>query len=564
MPAVGQSFPLGYVAVFVCVTVVSTAAQGQPPTRPPATQPGQVEKQFQKPPEPTAKPGTIAIPTAGQQPPPNAEGVTFVLKQLTVDGATVYRPEALRSAYAGDVGKEVSLLEIYRVAERLTARYRNDGFILSQVIVPAQTVEDGAIHLQAVEGYIANVRIEGGGTALSGRVKKYADKIQASRPLKISVLERNVLLINDLPGIVAHAVLAQSTEPGASDLILQVSQHRASPNLSSDNRGGEAQGPGRVAGDLDAHGLVGPASRTELRVVTTFTPALNYAVLAHDQFVGAEGGRIGFAASYSYSKPQELGIVPLDLTTSSVTLNLGYTQTIVRRRSHNLYLRGVFSTFDSTTKVFGVDDTIDHVRSASVGATFDSADRLGGVNVVDVAFFQGLHALGASRNGEQLLSRATGRVDFRKATLYAQRMQSLAFHWSFVAAVSGQYAFTDLLSSEMFSVGGELLGRGYDPSALLNDHGAGVKLELLYSRTWNGRRPVALMPYVFGDSGTVWQRTHVPGIDSSAMVVSAGGGVRLNVGYRLAGFAEAAKPFDAIPGQDSSRNLRIYVGVSVR
>jgi hemolysin activation/secretion protein len=221
-------------------------------------------------------------------------------------------------------------------------------------------------------------------------------------------------------------------------------------------------------------------------------------------------------------------------------------------------------TFDSTTKVFGVDDTIDHVRAASVGVTFDAADRLGGVNVVDVAFAQGLHALGASRNGDQYLSRATGRVDFRKAVLYAQRMQSLAFHWSILAAANAQYAFTDLLASEMFSVGGELFGRGYDPSALLNDHGAAAKLELQYSRLVGRRRLVALNPYVFGDTGTVWQRTRLPGVDPSATALSAGGGLRLNVGYRLAGFVEAAKPFNPIPGQDSSRDIRIFVGASVR
>ena len=56
----------------------------------------------------------------------------------------------------------------------------------------------------------------------------------------------------------------------------------------------------------------------------------------------------------------------------------------------------------------------------------------------------------------------------------------------------------------------------------------------------------------------------MPGINPSATAVSAGAGLRLTVGYRLAGFVEAAKPFNAIPGQESSRDLRIYVGASVR
>jgi hemolysin activation/secretion protein len=556
----GRSFVRA--ALLCSVVLGSTNARGQ--ARPPGTQPGQIEKQFERPPQPSAKPGAITIPKGGQQPPENAEGVKFVLKQLTVEGATVYRPDALRAAYAPLIDREVTLADVYRVAERLTAMYRNDGYILSQVFVPAQVVEAGAIRLQAVQGYIATVTVQGGSAALRNRIRKYGDKIRASRPLTMAALERYVLLVNDLPGVAAHAILSTSNTAGASDLILQVSQRRLSSTLNSDNRGSEAQGPARLAADLDAHALMGTGSRTELRAVTTFSPELAYVALAHDQFVGAEGAKIGLAASYVYSKPQELAIVPLHLTTTSVMFTASISQAIVRRRSHNLYVRGMLSSFDSTTKVFGVDDTIDHVRSASLGLTFDEADRAGGVSVVDVAFTQGLPWLGASKSGGRLLSRPTGRADFRKVTLYAQRLQNLPGQWSILAGVDGQYAFSDLLASEMFSIGGELFGRGYDPSALLNDEGAAAKLELRYQHIWGARRLVLLMPYVFGERGTVWQRTSLPGVPRSAQAASVGGGLRVGVGNQFSGFVEIDRPLDPIPGVSSSRDTRLYVGVSVR
>lgn len=552
----------------VCVASVLSLTLGPSPvlaqTQPPSTLPGQVERQFQRPPEPSARPGTITIPEAGQKPPPNADGVKLVVNQLTIDGATVYRPETLRAAYANLLSKEVTLAEIYRVVERLTATYRNDGFILSQVFVPAQTVEGGVIRLQAVEGYVANVRVEGGSAALRARVAKYGDQIRASRPLTMAALERYVLLVNDLPGVIARAVLAPSTVPGASDLVLQVSQRRVLAGLNSDNRGARAQGPARVSADVDAHSLTGVASRTELRAVTSFDAELNYVALAHDQYVGAEGARFGMTGSYVYSRPKELAFIPLNLVTQSATASVSYSQPIIRRRSHNLYVRGVLSAIDSTTKVFGVNDTVDRVRSATVGLTFDAADGLGGVNVVDVAFSQGLSGLGASSNGERLLSRSTGRADFRKSSLYAQRLQALPAGWSVLAGFNAQYAFTDVLASEMFSVGGEWFGRGYDPSSLLNDHGAAVKVDLRYSRTWGDRRPVTLQPYVFGDMGRVWQRTLVPGIDRFQSAASAGGGIRLHIGYQFSGFVEVAKPFNPVVGLNSSRNARVFAGVSVR
>jgi hemolysin activation/secretion protein len=556
-----KSVLIGVVS-FLCVSA-AVAAHGQTAKPPGTPRPGQIEKQFERPPEPSAKPGPINIPESRLTPPPNAGDVKVVLHQVTVDGVTAYRPEALRASYASLLEKEVTLAEIYRVVEGLTAKYRNDGYVLSQVFVPAQTVEGGSIRLQALEGYIANVRVEGGTDEMRRRVKKYGEKIRASRPLRMAALERYVLLVNDLPGFAAQAVLAPSTVPGASDLVLQLARHREQSDLSSDNRGSEAQGPARLSGNLILQSLVGAASRTELRSVTTFTNELFYAAVAHDQFIGAHGGKVGIAASYVYSKPQELSIVPLRLNEQSDSLHVSYSHPIIRRRSRNLFVRGMLTAFDSTSRVFNVTDTVDHVRSVTVGATYDGADRLGGVNLFDVAFSQGLQELGASREGDQILSRSTGRVDFRKSTIYAQRVQSLPAGWSLLFGASGQYAFTDLLASEMFSVGGEWFGRGYDPSTLLNDHGAALKLDLRYSLRL-GAKPITLMPFAFGDAGRVWQRTPFRGIEPSQSIASAGGGAWLNVGRQFAGFIEIAKPFEPIVGQSATRGVRVYAGVSVR
>jgi Hemolysin activation/secretion protein len=105
------------VVCFVCVSA-AVAAHGQ--TKPPGTRPGQIEKQFERPPEPSAKPGPINIPESRLTPPPNAGDVKVVLHHVTVDGVTAYRPEALRASYASILEKEVTLAEIYRVVEGLT------------------------------------------------------------------------------------------------------------------------------------------------------------------------------------------------------------------------------------------------------------------------------------------------------------------------------------------------------------------------------------------------------------------------------------------------------------
>ncbi|HUR35889.1 MAG TPA: ShlB/FhaC/HecB family hemolysin secretion/activation protein [Vicinamibacterales bacterium] len=549
------------VGSLLVVSLAAADASAQP--RPGTAQPGQIERQFERPPEPTVQGGTITIPAASQQAPANAEGIRFVLNQLTVDGVTVYPAETLRKIYAASLGKEVALAEIYRIVDVLTAKYRNDGYILSQVVVPAQAVEAGAVRLQALEGYIADVRVEGGSEAVRRRATAYANRIKGQKPLTAGTLERNVLLLNDLPGIQARAVLAPGSQPGAAQLVLQLSQHHAAAGVSSDSRGSRAQGRQRLFGDIDLNNLTG-ASTTELREVTTGTPELSYTAVAHDQYIGSHGSKIGVSGSYVYSKPQELAFIPLELTTKSATATLTFTQTLLRSRARNLYFRASLGGFDSRSTVFGIKDTTDRLRSARVGLTFDAGDRIGGVTIADIEYSQGLKGLGASANGDEYLSRPTGRADFQKAAVYAARIQSLPKNWSIVFAATGQYAFTDLLAPELFSVGGEQFGRGYDPSELLNDHGAALKLDLRYSHTWGARRPTTLMPYVFADAGRVWQRTTFPGLESEQTASSAGAGLRLNIGAQLSGFVEVAKPLDRIVGQENSRDPRVFAGISIQ
>ncbi len=189
------------------------------------------------------------------------------------------------------------------------------------------------------------------------------------------------------------------------------------------------------------------------------------------------------------------------------------------------------------------------------------------MNIADFEFSQGIPGLGASAAGDEYLSRQAGRTDFRRAALYAARMQSLPASWSVLVGVNAQYAFTDLLSPELFSFGGEQFGRGYDFAQLLNDHGAAIKLDLRYSHTWqhgSGNLTPTLMPYGFVDAGQVWQRTPFPGIDSTQSAVSAGVGASLNLGGRLSSFVEFARPLTSVFGDGDARDGRIYAGISIQ
>jgi hemolysin activation/secretion protein len=548
---------LGLVSVW-CITTWAADLPG-------TVQPGQIEKQFKK--EPTIRagqPDRVAVPEADQPVPSNAREIRFKLTKIVIEGATVYSESELQSFYKNRLDQEVSLSEIYQIASLLTAKYRNDGYILSRVIVPVQSIEGGEVRLKAIEGYVARVTVDGAASDRRKLVERYAREITKSRPLKNSVLERYLLLMNDLPGAFARATIKPSpSEPGASEMTVHFTQRNVQGGLSADNRGGELMGPLRISADLTVNSALGLQESTTFRLVSSGDNKMNFISIAHEETIGPRGGKLSLSASITKSEPKEMLFIPLNLETSSQTAALTYNYPVIRSRVQNLSLRGSFTAHEGKTEIFGVEDTRDSIRAFRLGVTYDRSDPWRGINLLDIEISQGIDGLGASNKNDPMLSRPNGRIDFTKATLYAARVQSLTERFSVLAAVSGQYAWTDLLSSELYSFGGEQFGRGYDPSEMVGDHGIAGKLELRYTDTLPFRFASSFTLYGFYDVGIVYLRSPDGGKDSES-AASAGLGLRMNLGPYVSCFAEIAKPLTRDVSSKQSLDARGYGGISIR
>ncbi len=532
---------------------------------PGTVQPGQIEKQFK--PEPkirAGQPERIGVPELDQSVPSNAKSIRFKLKKIVIEGVTVYSESELLSAYQNLLDKEVLLTEIYQIAFSLTAKYRNDGYILSRVIVPVQLIEGGEVRLKAIEGYVASVTVTGVDGDWRKLVERYAEKIKQTRPLRNNVLERYLLLINDLPGAFARATIKPSqSEPGASEMTVHFTQQKVQGGLSADNRGGELQGPMRISGDMTLNSVLALQESTTLRLVSSGNERLWYAFFGHQENIGSNGGKLNLSASVVRSEPKEMFFIPLNLETSSETYTLAYNYPLIRSRSQNLSIRGSFFAYDGETEIFDVEDTRDQIRGFRLGITYDRADSWRGVNLLDIELSQGVDGLGSSENDDLRLSRSNGRVDFTKAALYAARLQSLTTRWSFLLAVNAQYACNDLLSSELYSFGGEQFGRGYDPSELVGDHGVSGKLELRFTDMLPLGFTSSYTLYGFYDVGVVYQR-ETDAFERSESAASAGLGLRLSLGPYVSCFAELAKPLTRDVAAEEDRDARGYGGLSIR
>jgi hemolysin activation/secretion protein len=493
------------------------------------------------------------------QAPADAPG--FRLAEIVFTGVTVYSPETLRGFYGELIGTEVSLAEIAALAGRLTARYRADGYILSQVVVPEQQVEGGVVRLQAVEGFIDRVIPEGEIAGSRRLIDAFAARIRAIRPLTAAELERNLLLIGDLPGVNVQGVLEPSpTTFGAADLRVIVSHLPVEGFAVLDNRGSRFVGPWGITVGGSAYSPFGFYEQFDL--LGAFTPDSDEFGYIQGQLsfpIGPadSGGMLQLFGAGGRVRPNiPTNIFPFESEARSFEGRATYFHPFLRSRGANLSGRASFIWRDVSTRISDLpaavnNPTEDRVRVLQLRGTYDFTDRIGGVSLIDLQLNQGIDAFGASGEGENI-SRQTGAGGaFTYANVTFSRQQRLADQWSLYGEAVGQYSWDPLLPTERIGVGGQRFGRGYPPGNVTGDHGVSGKLELRYGDLTGWAVLDSYQVYGFVDAGRTWDTGGPGGVRGE--LVSGGIGARLNITERISFNPELTQQLIGTPADRPGR-----------
>jgi hemolysin activation/secretion protein len=104
-----------------------------------------------QPPQRTA-PAASSLPALSAEPPAAMPETTpFLVRQLNVEGNTVFDSATLQALLAPLQDKRLTLPQIAEGIEAITTYYRAAGYPLARTIIPAQTIEDGVLRVQVIE-----------------------------------------------------------------------------------------------------------------------------------------------------------------------------------------------------------------------------------------------------------------------------------------------------------------------------------------------------------------------------------------------------------------------------
>lgn len=464
-----------------------------------------------------------------QNMPANANNIRFNLNQIVFDGVGVYSERDIHPLYADKLGQNVSLADVYAIATALTNKYRNDGYILTQVIVPPQTIDGGVVKLRAVEGFIDQIHVSGSDQESALKtVRAYASRIREKGTLNVDQLEKFLLLINDLPGVEARSILSPSrTTTGASDLQIIVERDPYDAFLGVDDYGSRYLGPIQFTAAGAVNSFFGNNERISAQFVAApHNAELYFFSLGYEQPIGTYGTKIKTQYSHSNTVPG-YDLDQFDVRGKSDFLSVAVEHPFVRTRERSIYGYAQLDGREVQTRNILEPTREDRIRALRVGGRFEFLDSLfkAGVNAVNIELAKGLDIFGASSKNDIRLSRPAGDPTFFKANIEAQRLQRVTSDVNLLLQARGQMANDAMVASEEFSVGGINSGRGYDPSEIVGDEGVSGKVEV----QWNEPRPFSVVNdyqlFGFYDIGKVWNDDSTTS-DNDDSLASAGFGVR--------------------------------------
>ena len=478
---------------------------------------------------------------------------------------TKYDEQEFRKLYQADLDQEITLDKIWEIAGGITKQYRADGYFLSRAYVPAQEVAEGNITIGVVEGYIGDVSVDPK-LAKYTAIKEIINTIKQEKPITVKTLERQHLLLSDLPGMSHYQGVLTPLKGGPEGAVQLIFSPRPEKQkhgyVGIDNMGSRYLGPYQLSGSW--HDQIIPLQQTSISGTTTLPMNELVAVNVTHQIPVAQDLKVEFSAGYTEAEPGYT-IKPREIESKAVNAGVALNYQIIRQRQENLSAKIALDARNSDSTILDTELTKDKIRALRISAMYDTTDSYYGYNVASMTLSQGLNLFGASDANDLNLSRDGAEPGFTKLEIQYSRLQGISQDWSALFSANAQKASGSLFSSEEFGFGGQGLGRAYDPSEISGDDGIAGGVELRYQSlpVWQNTN---FQPYAFYDIGKVWNRND--GQENSISASSTGMGIRFQHLDGISGTVQFAvpltKPTEAplYGANGSSPQLSFQVGYS--
>jgi hemolysin activation/secretion protein len=393
------------------------------------------------------------------------------VQSLHVTGQTLFSEGELIAASTFAPNSDLDLAGLRMIAASITAYYSARGYFLARAYVPEQDISSGNVTIAVIEGRFDKIGLNNK-SELSDRVANgVLAGLESGDPVATAPLERRLLLLSDIPGVLVRSTLSPGTAVGTSDLLVDLADgRRVTGTIEADNAGNRYTGAWRGGGTVNLNNPAGIGDRLSLRVLTSFS-GLAYGRASYEALVGK--ATVGVAYSHiDYDLGKQFK--SLDASGNAEVASLYASYPLIRSHDSNLYaLVGVDARWFEDK--FGFISAVSHRRTqvATFGLSGDYHDGFGGGGWSAYSASVSLGTLDIRGVADRAADAATARSDgsYGKAQLSFARLQTVSGPLSLYGSVRGQIAFDNLDISEKMELGGAYAVRAYPEGEAYGDQG---------------------------------------------------------------------------------------------
>lgn len=489
---------------------------------------------------------------------PLQEGPEFYVREIRLEGLSALPQSLVLPQIAMYEHRRSRFRDLQELADKLTALYRSAGYVTTKVYIPPQKIEDGLVILQALEGKVGKILVEGN--------HYFGDQIYArdSRTAEGSVinfpeLEMRLYEMNQKPDRKARAYLQPGSESGTTDIVLKTEDSRPwHLKYGFNNRGTKLTHRGRHEIIGEHNNLFGRGDTIGGTVTLAEDSAFTGTALTYNRPFSRWDGSLQISGGVADSQLQK-HLRDLNIEGESWFLSPGVQWNVWRGAGKKMDMYFGLDAKDSKTLVDGFKTAYDQTRAFRLGPRWTLLDPRGRT-VVNADLHWGFpNFLGSLDSGDVSGStRSVAGGDFTYYTIQMARVQRLPLDAFLIGRLGGQWSHNSLVLAEQFRIGGAYSVRGYPESDALGDHGYNFSLEYNFpsffipkgwqvpfakKKTW--RETLRMAAFVDGGQ-TLYKETI--NLEEDEFLLGAGVGIRFNIDDNVSLIWDIAWPF----GDDSS------------
>jgi hemolysin activation/secretion protein len=402
------------------------------------------------------------------------------------------------------VNREVSFNDLSKMTLAVQDLYSKQGRI-ALAYIPPQNISDGIIRMEIIEGKMGEITVDALDPSKKNRfdlreAKPYFEiESDGSQFIDTMKIERSLILLNELPGVIAEGEFLQGKRSGESDYLVRISDGPLfTGNVAISNNDSYSTGVAQTFLNMSLNDISGIGDQVALDVVQSW--GSTFGRLEYSRPIGTDGLKVGIRGNYlNYQTLDSWNVSQTSGTSNTLGLNASYALERNYRESKTLYFVLENHQYNNLSSGIQISDyqiinlsagfNGSYIESANTSISYNITSEIGNLKINDVS--QQI----SDDNGPKTAG------NFIKLSVNASRSQNLEFlpKTTWLVMANGQIANKNLNSSEQLYLGGPYAVRAYPVTQGGGSQGLILTNELQY------RLNNQLQVGVFGDVGYIQQ-----------------------------------------------------------